>query len=201
MQSGLYNMSLGVVILAAGQGTRMNSKLPKVLHDIAGKPMVNYAVETARGMGVSKPTVVVGYGAEQVRAAVGELADFVEQNEQRGTGHAVLQTREWLAGRVETVMVMYADMPLLTTATLQRLYAKHLQTHACITILTVNSQDAMGFGRVLRRPRGGIWKIVEESEATHEELGIQELNCGLYCFNADWLWEQLPKLQPSRKKQ
>ena len=194
-------MSLAVVILAAGQGTRMNSKLPKVLLRIAGKPMVNYAVETARAVGNSKPTVVIGYQAEQVRAAVGDLADFVEQNEQRGTGHAVLQTREKLTGRSDTVMVTYADMPLLSQETLQRLYAKHQQTRACITVLTVLSKDSMGFGRVLRRPRGEISKIVEESEATATELAIKELNCGVYCFDSDWLWRRLPELQPSRVKQ
>jgi bifunctional UDP-N-acetylglucosamine pyrophosphorylase / glucosamine-1-phosphate N-acetyltransferase len=194
-------MSLGVVILAAGQGTRMNSKLPKVLHPIAGKPMLNYAVDTARALQGSRPTVVVGYDAEKVRSAVGDLADFVEQKEQRGTGHAVMQARDKLYGRVETVMVTYADMPLLTTVTLQHLYAKHLQTRACLTILTVQSQDTMGFGRVLRRPNGAVWKIVEESEATLAELAIGELNCGLYCFNAKWLWDHLPDIQISRKKQ
>jgi bifunctional UDP-N-acetylglucosamine pyrophosphorylase / glucosamine-1-phosphate N-acetyltransferase len=194
-------MNLAIVILAAGQGTRMNSKLAKVLHPIAGKPMVMYAVEAARSLQASRPTVVVGYGSDGVRTAVGDLADFVEQKEQRGTGDAVLQARERLAGRYETIMVMYADMPLLTTGALQRLYAKHQQTRACLTVLTVHAQDSMGFGRILRRPRGGIWRIVEESEATPEEQAIQELNCGVYCFDADWLWEHLPQLQPSRKKQ
>lgn len=192
-------MTLGFVILAAGQGTRMNSKLPKVLHPIAGKPMVRYAVETARGVSESKPIVVTGFGAEQVEATVGDQADFVQQTEQLGTGHAVLQARASLFGRVDTIMVTYADMPLLTSETLNRLNAKHSQTKACVTILTVRSRDSMGFGRVLRRPQGAIWKIVEESEATPEDLKIEELNCGVYCFDADWLWRQLPLLPPSRK--
>lgn len=193
-------MNLAVIILAAGQGTRMNSKLPKVLFPIAGKPMIRYAVETARGLGVSKPIVVVGHGADQVRESVGDLAEFVEQKELLGTGHAVLQVKDELLGRADTVMVTYADMPLLETGTLQRLYARHQQTRACITILTAVSPDAMGFGRVVRKPRGAISKIVEESEATAEELSIQELNCGVYCFSSDWLWERLPQLQPSRRK-
>lgn len=193
-------MSLAVIILAAGQGTRMNSNLPKVMHPICGKPMINYSVETARGLGVSKPTVVVGHGADQVRTAVGDLAEFVEQKELLGTGHAVLQAQGRLSGRAESVLVTYADMPLLSTETLERLYAKHQRTRACMTILTAKSRDAMGFGRIVRKPNGGIARIVEESEATPEELAIQELNCGVYVFDGDWLWEHLPELQPSRKK-
>jgi bifunctional UDP-N-acetylglucosamine pyrophosphorylase/glucosamine-1-phosphate N-acetyltransferase len=194
-------MDLVFVILAAGQGTRMNSKLPKVLHQIAGKPMVQYAVEAAREMGVSRPTVVVGYQADQVRKAVGEHADFVEQTEQRGTGHAVLQARAKLMGRADAVMVIYADMPLLSAETMRQLFAKHQKSRASITLLTVNSDDSMGFGRIVRRPQGGIIRIVEESEATLAELAIKELNCGVYCFDADWLWAHLPELEPSRKKE
>jgi bifunctional UDP-N-acetylglucosamine pyrophosphorylase / glucosamine-1-phosphate N-acetyltransferase len=194
-------MKLAVVILAAGQGTRMNSRMPKVLHHVAGKPMVEYALELAHALAVGKPLLVIGHQADQVRSLVGDRAEFVEQREQLGTGHAVLQVREQLSGRADTVMVTYADMPLLTKETLQRLEVKHRESRACITMLTVIAEDAMGFGRVLRSPNGSIWKIVEESEATPEELAIKELNCGVYCFNAKWLWEHLSQLQPSRQKQ
>ncbi len=193
-------MSLGFVILAAGQGTRMNSRTPKVLHPIAGKPMVEYALDVAHALGVAKPVLVVGYGSVQVRASVGERAEFVEQREQLGTGHAVIQAREQMSERADTVMVTYADMPLLTGETLQRLLAQHQRSRACVTMLTVIAEDSMGFGRVVRRPQGAIWKIVEESEATAGELAIKELNCGVYCFKAAWLWEHLSQLQPSPVK-
>ncbi len=193
-------MSLAVVILAAGQGTRMRSKLPKVLHPVAGKPMVDYAVDTARELGTDKPVLVVGYESAQVRATVGDRAQFVEQRELLGTGHAVLQARDILLGRTDTVMVTYADMPLLTDETLQKLYAKHQQALMCVTMLTVVSDDPMGFGRIVRDGDGKIQSIVEESEATPAQLAIRELNCGVYCFEANWLWEHLPRVQPSPKK-
>ncbi len=194
-------MSLSVVILAAGQGTRMNSRLPKVLHTIAGKPMVEYVLDAAATVGDSKPVLVVGYQSDEVRAAVGDRAEFAFQHEPLGTGHAVLQARASLDGRADTVMVTYADMPLLTPETLSRLSAKHEQSRACITMLTVVAADAMGFGRIIRDVDGKVRKIVEEAEATPAELAIKELNCGVYCFAANWLWEHLPRVQPSRKKQ
>lgn len=193
-------MTLAVVILAAGQGTRMNSKSPKVLHPIAGRPMINYAVETARALGASKTMVVVGFQADQVRKAVADLAETVLQEQQLGTGHAVLQARERLMGRTDTVVVTYADMPLLSPETLKLLYTRHQDMRASITLLTAYSKDSMGFGRIVRRPQGDILKIVEESEATAVELAIQELNCGVYCFDADWLWKSITQLEPSRKK-
>ncbi len=193
-------MSLAVVILAAGQGTRMRSERPKVLHAVAGKPMVCYSVEVAQALGEGKPVLVIGPQSDQVRAAVGASAEFVEQPEQKGTGHAVLHARDLLQGRYDTVMVLYADMPLLRAETLSRLLARHRAAGAAITMLTVKDREAMGFGRVVRRADGSALKIVEESEATPEELAITELNCGIYCFSAAWLWEHLPRLRPSAKK-
>ncbi len=193
-------MSLASVILAAGQGTRMNSKLPKVLHPVAGKPMIEYALDAARTLGTDKPVLVVGYQSDQVRAAVGERAQFVEQRELLGTGHAVLQARNALLGRADTVMVTYADMPLLTTETLQQLYAKHQQAKPCATMLTLITDAPMDFGRIVRDVDGKIQGIVEVSEATPAQLAIKEFNCGVYCFEAHWLWEHLPQVQPSPKK-
>ncbi|MGB8643965.1 MAG: bifunctional UDP-N-acetylglucosamine diphosphorylase/glucosamine-1-phosphate N-acetyltransferase GlmU [Anaerolineae bacterium] len=194
-------MSLAVVILAAGQGTRMNSKIPKVLHPVAGKPMVSYSVDVAQALGAHRFVLVVGHRSEQIRTVVGATAEFVEQIEQKGTGHAVLQAREALRGQSETVMVLYGDMPLLRTETLQRLYDRQQATNACITMLTVMADDPMGFGRIVRESDGSVVKIIEESEATPAQLAIKELNCGIYCFNADWLWEHLLRLRPAPKKQ
>ncbi len=193
-------MNLAVVILAAGQGTRMHSRLPKVLHPVAGRPMVEYALDTASALGTDKPVLVVGYQSDQVRAVVGERAQFVEQSQPLGTGHAVMQARDSLLGKADTVLVTYADMPLLIYETLHKLYAKHQQARTCVTMLTVVSDDPMGFGRIVRDGDGKIQSIVEESEATPEQLAIRELNCGVYCFEANWLWEHLPQVQPSPKK-
>src|SRR5512135_2893282 len=146
-------MNLAAVILAAGQGTRMKSNRPKVLHPVAGKPMVTYAVEAVRALGSKHTVLVVGHEAEQVRqvvqAAFGEGVEFVVQQEQRGTGHAVLQVRGLLQGQADTVVVTYGDMPLLQESTLNRLGGLHVSSGATVTMLTVLSDDSMGFGRIL----------------------------------------------------
>lgn len=193
-------MKLATVILAAGQGTRMKSTLPKVLFPVAGKAMVHYALKAASTLDSAEVVLVVGHGAEQVQSQVGEKATFVLQEEQRGTGHAVLQAREALQGRADTVLVTYGDMPLLRAETFRRLADLHASSEATITMLTVRSVESMGFGRVLRNRNEQIQGIVEEREATPEQLAIQELNCGVYCFQSKWLWEHLPRLTPSAKK-
>lgn len=198
-------MRLAAVVLAAGQGTRMKSNLPKVLHPVAGKPMVIYALDAVRALGSENTVLVVGHEAEQVRRAVQATScrdvKFVEQSEQRGTGHAVLQARDLLQGQADTVVVTYGDMPLLQTTTLNSLAGLHASSGATVTMLTVRSDDPMGFGRIIRDPVARVLGIVEESEATPEQLGIRELNCGVYCFNANWMWEHLPQLKPNGKKQ
>ena len=151
-------------------------------------------------LGDDKPGIV-----EQVRHAVqaasGEGVEFAEQREQRGTGHAVLQARDLLQGQADTVVVTYGDMPLLQTSTLNNLANLHASSGATVTMLTVLSDDSMGFGRILRDPSAHVLGIIEEGEATPEQLSIRELNCGVYCFNAKWMWEHLPQLKPSGKKQ
>jgi bifunctional UDP-N-acetylglucosamine pyrophosphorylase/glucosamine-1-phosphate N-acetyltransferase len=193
-------MKLAAVVLAAGQGTRMKSQLPKVLHPIAGKPMVHWALDAVSETGAQPIVLVVGHHADQVRVSVGGRALFVEQTEQRGTGHAVLQARETLRGKADTILVTYGDMPLLTPATLQRLVAQHATSHATITMLTLISEDSMAFGRIVRDTNQHVINIVEEADATPAQLAIQELNCGVYCFDADWLWSHLDQLKPSGKK-
>ncbi len=193
-------MTLAAVVLAAGQGTRMKSNLPKVLHPVAGKPMIRYALDAARALGCQETVVVVGHGAEAVREAVGEGVTFVEQREQRGTGHAVLMARDVLRDKADDVVVTYGDMPLLETAMLAELADLHGVSGATITMLTVRSDDTMGFGRILRTANGRILGIVEESDATAEQRAIHELNCGVYCFDAAWLWEHLDRLEPNGAK-
>ncbi|HEY6041072.1 MAG TPA: bifunctional UDP-N-acetylglucosamine diphosphorylase/glucosamine-1-phosphate N-acetyltransferase GlmU [Anaerolineae bacterium] len=193
--------SLAIIILAAGQGTRLASELAKVLHPVAGRPMIEYAVMTASEISPVKPIVVVGHQAERVRALIGDRAHYVEQRELRGTGHAVMQARELAQGRADTVMVTYGDMPLMKADTLRALRAKHEQAGACMTMLTVHADDSMQFGRIVRDSTGKVLKIVEESEATDDELKIRELNCGFYCFAESWLWDHLARLTPSPTKQ
>ncbi len=190
---------LSIVILAAGRGTRMKSELPKVLHPLAGKPLVQYAVERAAELTPEKPLLVVGHGAKQVRQVVGDRVIYVEQREQLGTGHAVLQARPLLDGRSEAALVYYADMPFLSADTLKRLLELHAEGGGPITMLTVKADDPMGFGRILRDEAGQVVGIVEEAVATEEQKAIRELNCGVYCFDSDWLWPHLTRLPLSPK--
>jgi len=192
-------MNLAAVVLAAGQSTRMKSERPKVLHPLAGRPIISYAVETAAQLDVGKPVLVVGHAMEQVREVVGDAAEYVVQEKQLGTGHAVLQARPVLEGRCDTVLVTYGDMPLLTTETLRRLIARHGEGGGPITMLTLLAEDPRGFGRVVRDAEGRVVGIVEEADCTPEQLAIRELNAGVYCFDAPWLWEHLPRLPLSRK--
>lgn len=193
-------MKLAAVVLAAGQGTRMKSQIPKVLHPIAGKPMVNWVLETVSETGAEPIVLVIGHGADQVRQSVGTRAMFVEQTEQRGTGHAVLQARDTLRGKADTILVTYGDMPLLKPTTLQPLVARHAATRATITMLTLIADDSMAFGRIVRDADQRVIGIVEEADATPAQLAIKELNCGVYCFDAEWLWSHLDQLKPSGKK-
>lgn len=192
-------MRLSAVILAAGQGTRMKSALPKVLHQLGGKPLVLYAVETATRVTGASPVLVVGHGADQVRAALGNRVRYASQPQQLGTGHAVLQARELLAGQADAVLVTYADMPLLTEQTLRELVESHRASGAVLTMLTVVADDPRGFGRVVRKEDGSVQAVVEEASATPEQLAIRELNAGVYCFDAPWLWQSLPGLPLSPK--
>jgi bifunctional UDP-N-acetylglucosamine pyrophosphorylase/glucosamine-1-phosphate N-acetyltransferase len=191
---------LAAVVLAAGQGIRMKSDLPKVLHPLAGRPLVTYAVETARALADTAPVLVVGHGAEMVREAVGDSVVFVEQAERRGTGHAVLQAREVLRGQTDLVLVTYADMPLLTVETLRRLVERQRENAGPITILTLIDEDPRGFGRVIRDDSNAVAQVVEETVATAEQLAIRELNGGVYCFDADWLWSRVDRIPLSLPK-
>ena len=193
-------MNLTAVILAAGQGTRMKSKLAKVLHPVAGKPMIQYGVEAAQRAGAEQTVVVIGYQGEQVRAQLGARVTFVEQPDLLGTGDAVKCARELLKGKSENVLVFYADMPLIQPATLRALVEKHRASGATLTMLTVVTEDTMNFGRLVRDANGKLLRIVEEVEATPQERAIKEINPGVYCFNADWLWNVLEQLKPSPKK-
>jgi bifunctional UDP-N-acetylglucosamine pyrophosphorylase/glucosamine-1-phosphate N-acetyltransferase len=195
-------VDLSVVILAAGEGTRMRSAVPKVLHPLAGCPLISHAIETARELTDVPPVLVVGHAAEAVKEAGGDDVTYVTQAEQLGTGHAVLQARPMLRGRADLVLVSYADMPLLTAGTLGRLVDRQRwNSGGPITMLTLVRDDPQGFGRVVRGEDQAVVKVVEEAVATPEELAIRELNAGVYCFDATWLWEHVDRIPLSQPKE
>jgi bifunctional UDP-N-acetylglucosamine pyrophosphorylase/glucosamine-1-phosphate N-acetyltransferase len=179
------------VILAAGKGTRMRSALPKVLHRVGGKPMVQHVLDAAGAAGAKKGVVVIGFGAESVREALGTQTEFVVQAEQLGTGHAVQQTAALLKNYTGTVMILCGDTPLLQSATLAGLFAAHKQTGASATVLTAHMPDPTGYGRVIRDDSGRVVKIVEHKDATEEERKVNEVNTGIYCFERPALFEAL----------
>lgn len=191
--------SLSVLILAAGKGVRLKSDLPKVLHPLAGRPLIEYALEAAKTLTESKPVLVVGHGAEAVRAALGERAIYVTQAEQLGTGHAVQQAEPVLKNKSDYVLVTYGDMPLLRAETLQALVEAQMHNSGPLTLLTVNSEKLRDFGRVVRDANGNVRLIVEAAQMTDEHRHITEFNVGAYCFKADWLWSALPRLPLSPK--
>jgi bifunctional UDP-N-acetylglucosamine pyrophosphorylase/glucosamine-1-phosphate N-acetyltransferase len=193
-------MKVAAILLAAGQGTRMRSDLPKVLHPLCGKPMLWYLLESVKAVSTGKPVVIVGHGAEQVRSFVGETADCVEQEPQLGTAHATMQAEDLLKGRSDFVIVLYADMPLLRGETFKRLVETQQNNPGPLTMLTVMTDDPRGFGRIVRNAGGEVEAIVEELVATPEQLKIRELNVGAYCFKSDWLWEALPRIQKNPQK-
>jgi len=182
---------LVTVVLAAGKGTRMKSALPKVLHRVCGKPMLQHVLDAADAAGAKRNIVVTGFGGDEVRAALGDRAEFVTQEEQLGTGHAVLQAKPLLQGEAGTIMVLCGDTPLLTGELLRKLYDAHVEAGAKATVLTAILPDASGYGRVIRMGDGSVEKIVEHKDATEEEREVREINSGIYCFEAGELFAAL----------
>lgn len=187
------------VVLAAGQGTRMRSKLPKVLHKVAGRYLVQHVIEQCKKTGLSKIILVIGHQGEQVQEALGQDFLYVWQREQLGTGHAVLQAEKFLAD-VEDVLVVCGDTPLLTEATLGNLIKQHKETNVACTILTTTLPDPTGYGRIIRNDKGEVVKIVEQKDGNDSELKVQEINSGTYCFKAGILKEMLHKITPNNKQ-
>lgn len=193
-------MKITAVLLAAGQGTRMKSTLPKVLHPVAGKPMIWHALHAVAQATTEMPVVVVGHGSDEVKAYLGESAQTVLQEPQLGTGHAVMQAESLLKDKTDLVIVCYADMPLLRGETLKKLVQTQQHNQGPISMLTVIADDPRGFGRIIRKDDGTVEAIVEEYVATPEQAKIKELNVGGYCFNARWLWDALKRIPKNPKK-
>jgi bifunctional UDP-N-acetylglucosamine pyrophosphorylase / glucosamine-1-phosphate N-acetyltransferase len=195
-------LDLAVVLLAAGKGTRMNSKTQKILHAVGGAPMVVHLFEAAEAISQHPPVLVVGDGGAELQALFGERARYVVQEEKLGTGHATHMAAPLLAGQAHQVAVCYADMPLLRGETIRRLAEEQAQTGAAVVLMSVRGTADSSFGRVVRDGHGRVIEIVEAANARQRPnsadlLAITEHNGGAYCFDGAWLWETLPHL-PAR---
>ena len=193
-------MKVTAILLAAGQGTRMKSDLPKVLHPLCGKPMLWHVLEALQVATTEKPVVIVGHGASEVEKYVGDTAQCVLQEPQLGTAHAAMQAEALLKGKTDYVIVTYADMPLLRGETFRQLLETQRSNPGPFSLLTVIADDPRGFGRIVRKADGTVAAIVEEYVATPEQRNIKELNVGAYCFKAEWLWEALQRIEKNPKK-
>ncbi len=193
---------LTVVILAAGLGTRMKSRQAKVLHRAGGKPLVEHVVRTALELAPPERLfVVVGHQAPEVQSAVERTGArgirFIEQKEQKGTGHAVMMGREALAGMGGYLMILYGDCPLLAAATLRQLVRAEIESGAAGVLLSAHMEDPTGYGRVIRGPGGCVEAVVEQKAGTPEQLALREANMGIYCYRADLFWKHVDEIQPN----
>ncbi|SHE32908.1 bifunctional UDP-N-acetylglucosamine pyrophosphorylase / Glucosamine-1-phosphate N-acetyltransferase [Desulfofundulus australicus DSM 11792] len=188
-------MSLAAVILAAGKGTRMKSGLPKVMHRVCGRPMIEYVLDAVQGAGVEEIVVVVGFGGDLVARTVQDRARVVYQHQQLGTAHALLQAAPVLGNFPGAILVVCGDTPLVTSSTLARLAAAHAEMGVRATILTAILEDPTGYGRVIRDGEGRVQRIVEQRDATPRELAVKEINTGIYCFSAPGLFDALSAIK------
>lgn len=179
------------VVLAAGKGTRMKSKKHKVLHPVCGKPMIDHILEQLSQIEPAKTLLVVGHLGETLEEHLGDSVEFVYQEEQLGTAHAVLQTKPYLEDLEGITLVLCGDTPLLTSETLCKLIKKHREENAAATVLTAVVEDPTGYGRVVRQEDGRVDRIVEHKDATDEERKINEINTGTYCFDNQKLFAAL----------
>jgi bifunctional UDP-N-acetylglucosamine pyrophosphorylase/glucosamine-1-phosphate N-acetyltransferase len=195
--------NVAAVILAAGKGTRMKSDVVKVLHPAAGRPMISWAVDAARAAGAAPVVLVVGHQADAVRTAFLDAADVrcALQEEQLGTGHAVACAREGLAGFSGTVLILCGDTPLLRDETLQGLIAYHRENGAALTVLTAVMNNPYGYGRVVRDADGRVLRIVEQKDASPEEQAVCEINSGIYCMEADFLFANIDSISSDNAQQ
>lgn len=182
------------VILAAGQGTRMKSKLYKVLHPVVGKPMVQHVIQNLNTVHLDKLITIVGFGAEKVKEEIGNGSEYVIQEEQLGTGHAVLQAEDLLSDLEGTTIVACGDTPLITGETFAKLFDHHEASGSSATILTSVAPDPAGYGRVVRNAEDEVSRIVEHKDASEAELLINEINTGTYCFNNKELFAALKQV-------
>ena len=186
--------NLVAVILAAGKGTRMRSKYPKVLHKVGGKPMLQHVIDAATVAGCDEKVVIVGHEAELVEKMVGSQGKIALQAEQLGTGHAVMQTAEALKGFTGTALILCGDTPLLEGEELKKFCEAHKASGAAATVLTAVMDDPFGYGRIVRDEKGNVQAIVEQKDATEAQKAIKEINTGIYCMECPLMFDVLATL-------
>jgi bifunctional UDP-N-acetylglucosamine pyrophosphorylase/glucosamine-1-phosphate N-acetyltransferase len=191
---------VGAVILAAGQGKRMRSETPKVLHCAAGRPLVRHVLDAVEEAGITEVVVVIGQGADMVREALGPQYNYALQEKQLGTGDAVLKALPHLSAECKEVLVVCGDTPLLRSETLAKLVRSRQETGAAAAVLTGIFEDPQGYGRIIRTADDMVEAIVEESDATVEQKRIQEINTGSYAFTKEALETTIHRLQPDNKQ-
>jgi len=189
------------VILAAGEGTRMKSSIPKVLHSIGGKPITQHLIDTINLIGIRKIIVIVGHKEDLVREKLRGVK-YLKQNELLGTGDAVLKTKKLLLEdkNIDSVLVSYGDTPLLKPETLKKIIERHTSTKSACTLLRAHLKNPTGYGRILRSSNNKIVKIIEELDTSIYEKVIEEINVGVYCFNKNILFEALEEVRPNNRK-
>ncbi len=196
------------VILAAGMGKRMNSTMLKVMHEVHGRPMVDYVVSTVEKAGLNKPIVVVCDTDPAVQNFLGGRADYAIQVDRLGTGHAVSMAAPLLSAQSGSTVVLYGDMPFISPESIERLVTRHEERGNTVTLMTVTVTDFSewreafySFGRIIRGADGHIVKITEKKDATEAELTVTELNPGIYCFKNEWLLANLGTLKNNNAQQ
>ena len=185
------------VILAAGMGTRMKSKMPKVLHKVCGKPLSKWVIDASKAAGSDKVCAVVGHKAETVKEVLGDVCEFALQAEQKGTGHAVMQAIDVIKNSKGEVVILNGDTPLITAETINKAIEYHKNNGNQATVITAILDDATGYGRIVRDNDGSVLKIVEQKDASEEEKKINEVNSGMYVFDAQSLVYALDKITPN----
>ncbi|ANT64195.1 sugar phosphate nucleotidyltransferase [Prosthecochloris sp. CIB 2401] len=197
-------MQLAIIIMAAGKGTRMKSDLPKVLHQANGKPIVSYVIEKSLALQPERTILIIGHKGEMVRTATQHYSgiEWALQEPQLGTGHAVMQAEPALEGFRGDILILSGDAPLITETTIANLQQHHHTRSAAATVLTADMDDPTGYGRIIRNAESGdVEKIVEQKDASPEEQKVQEINSGVYMFNAEKLFGALKRITNTNAQQ
>ncbi|MDD6483186.1 MAG: bifunctional UDP-N-acetylglucosamine diphosphorylase/glucosamine-1-phosphate N-acetyltransferase GlmU [Clostridiales bacterium] len=185
------------VILAAGMGTRMKSRMPKVIHRVCGKELVRWVIDCSKAAGADRVAAVIGHKADTVRPIIEDSCEIAIQKEQKGTGHAVMQAMEYIKAAKDCVVVLNGDTPLLKSETISAAVEYHKKNENAVTVITAVLDDASGYGRIVRGSDTNVVKIVEQKDASEEEKKIREVNSGMYVFDAKSLEYALGKIEPN----
>jgi len=191
---------IAIIIMAAGKGKRMKSNLPKTLHKLCGKPILDYILKNVNQIKAKRKILVVGHKSEKIKELMGNKIEYVEQLEQLGTAHAVLQTKDLLSNFRGDVLILSGDVPLLTTDTIKKLLKYHKAKNYSCTLISTILEKPYGYGRIVRDEEGKIIGIIEEVDLPEDKRDIKEINAGIYCFNKIDLFQALEKIIPDNKQ-